>query len=347
MRSPSTAPTAIVAPLAAELAGVLAATGGRRRVRVRERPESRPLQRWPSQRRRRFRWTWTVTLGRLAGEEVALLATGDGPEAAAAGLEALLAAVRPRRLLVIGVAGGLTDGLAEGTLVAARQVIAGDGSVAPRDPDAAWQAAALAGGAIAGTLISADHILADPAARQAVLRKAMPGAGAAAAPLVAAVDLESMAYARVAAAWSLPYLVVRAVLDPAGEELPLDFEACRDRSGRVSNARVAWRALARPRSFTKLWRLRARVHSAAARLAAFAAGLIAPSEGWEGREGREGREGWAAPEALPPPAAPADLDPAREAGPIHRARLAGNSGGFEAVDKRREIPAAAAGRRSA
>ena len=302
------APTAIVAPLAAELGGVLAATRSRRTLRVGH---------WPRP---------TVTLGRLAGEEVALMATGDGPVAAAAGLETLLAAVRPRRLLVIGVAGGLTAGLAEGTLVAARRVVAGDGAAVPREPDAAWLAAALAGGAIAGTAIAADRILADPAARQAMLGKALAtgatratagtagtvataaapapaGTPASAIPAtIATVDLESAAYARVAAAWSLPYLVVRAVLDTADEELPLDFEACRDAGGRVRNARVIWHALARPRSLGKLWRLRARVRDAAARLAALAERLVA------------------------------DTGDAAEAA---------------TVDMRREIPAAAAGRRTA
>jgi nucleoside phosphorylase len=274
-----TAPTAIIAPLGAELAGVLAATRSRRTLRVRvETPRGRrpwlglgPWRRW-----RRWRWSSlrTVTLGRLAGEEVALMATGDGPAAAAAGLQALLAALQPRRLLVIGVAGGLTPGLGEGTLVAARQVVAGDGAMVPREPDAAWLAAALAGGAVAGAVVSADRILADPAARQAVLGKALP---AAAMPedTIAVVDLESVAYARVAAARSLPYLVVRAVLDPAGERLPLDFEACRDGSGRVSNARVLGHALARPRSLAKLWRLRARVRDAAAGLATLAERLVA------------------------------------------------------------------------
>jgi nucleoside phosphorylase len=261
-----------------------------------------------------------VTLGRLAGEEVALMATGDGPAAAAAGLQALLAAVRPRRLLAIGVAGGLTRGLAEGTLIAARQVVAGDGAMVPREPDAAWLAAALAGGAVAGAVVSADRILADPAARQALLGKALPmpalPAGSAmpartppaAMPgTIAVVDLESVAYARVAAARSLPYLVVRAVLDPADERLPLDFEACRDGSGRVSNARVLGHALARPRSLGKLWRLRTRVRDAAAGLAALAERLVA---------------------------APANGDTAR-------------AGGAAPVDMRREIPAAAAGRRTA
>ncbi|HEV3460379.1 MAG TPA: hypothetical protein VHG32_27870 [Thermoanaerobaculia bacterium] len=242
--------TAVIAPLAAELAGVLAATSARRVTRVGH-----------------GRHAW---IGRLAGQDVALMATGDGP-AAAAGLEALLAAMRPRRLLVVGVAGGLTPGLAEGTLVAARRVVDAGGRRVPQDPDASWLHAALAGGAVAGTAVSTDQILADPAARQAVLRQALAADDLAAAT----VDLESAAYARVAAAWALPYLVVRAVLDPAEEVLPLDFEACRDASGRISNARVVLRALSRPRSLGQLWRLRARVRAGAARLGELARRLVA------------------------------------------------------------------------
>jgi len=268
------APTVIVAPLAAELAGVLAATRGRRRLR--------PLRGGGGPR---------VTLGSLGGEEVALIATGDGPAAAAAGLEALLAALRPRRLLAVGVAGGLTPGLAEGTLVAARRIVAGDGSAPPRQPDAGWLEQALACGCVAGTAVSADRIVAGPPARQDLLERsrAAPGGGPGASPgslatpglpdavcpPCATVDLESAAYAGLAAAWALPFLVVRAVLDPAEEELPLDFEACRDRSGRVRNARVLMRALARPTSLRRLWRLRARVSDAATRLGTLAEQLVA------------------------------------------------------------------------
>jgi adenosylhomocysteine nucleosidase len=274
--------TAIVAPLAAELAGVAARTAGRRVLRV------RVLQR-----------QGRVVLGRLAGEEVALMATGDGAPAAAAGLEALLAALRPRRLLVVGVAGGLAPGLAAGTLVAARRVLAGDGGDAPpRGPDAPWLAAALACGAIDGVAVAAGAILGGPGAKHAALLQAsramaalaatteMPAAAASSAPAKPAIhpgvspsaaftaDLESAAYARVAAAWPLPYLVVRAVLDPAEEELPLDFEACRGANGGVSNARVVLRALARPRRLGELWRLRARMEGAAARLGVFAEDLL-------------------------------------------------------------------------
>jgi adenosylhomocysteine nucleosidase len=301
--------TAIVSPLAAELAGVIRLTRNRQALRVRSEGGSR-----------------RVIRGQLAGEEVALAATGDGAPAAAAGLAALLAALRPRRLLVLGVAGGLSPGLAAGSLVAARQVLADDGGAVPaRDPDAAWLAQALRHGAIAGLAVSTRTILGTPEEKQAALARALrpepepashlgglgtagpattsvlaqlpalasapaaaampalqPGSGTAvpdseAVPAATAVaaDLESAAYARVAAAWPLPYLVVRAVLDPADEELPLDFEACRDASGRVRNARVVLRALARPRRLADLWRLRSRLAGGAARLGAFAADLLA------------------------------------------------------------------------
>jgi nucleoside phosphorylase len=223
-----------------------------------------------------------ATIGRLGGEEVALMATGDGAEAAAAGLHALVAALRPRRLLVLGVAGGLTPGLAAGTLVAARRVVAGDGSAVPRDPDGDWLALALACGATAGIAVSVTRLVVSPGAKQEAFRKAIaPAAGSAAAfsrAPIATADLESAAYARVAAARSIPYLVVRAVLDPVEETLPLDFEACRDATGRVSNARVVLRALSRPRSFADLWRLRGRVRDAAARLGALAERLVAATE---------------------------------------------------------------------
>lgn len=248
--------TAIVCPLDAELAGVLAVTTARRVLRVDRRGGGRRLR---------------VTLGRLAGEEVALAATGDGPASAASGLEALSGALRPRRLLALGVAGGLTPGLAGGTLVAARRVLAGDGGTVSRQPDAAWLAHALRSGAAAGVAFSTARILGDPRAKQAALRGLPETEGA---HPIATVDLESAAYARVAGAFSIPYLVVRAVLDTAEETLPLDFEACRGSGGGVGGARVVVRALAHPAVFVALWRLRSRVEEASMRLAALAVLLV-------------------------------------------------------------------------
>jgi adenosylhomocysteine nucleosidase len=262
-------PTAVVAALGAELAGVLAAATELRPLHLGGRPGGRAtVQRgwrgWNG-------WSgWSGWSGRLAGEPVVLAATGDGAAAAADGLAALFAAARPRRLLVLGVSGGLTPGLAAGTLVAARQVVGEDGKAAAvQAPDAEWLARAVAGGALAGTAVSVRRILGDPGAKQAALRLA----GEPAAP--AAVDLESATFAALATAHGVPYLVLRAVLDPAEETLPLDFEACRGAGGGVSNARVVLRALIRPRRFAGLWRLRGRVRDAASRLGALAERLVA------------------------------------------------------------------------
>jgi adenosylhomocysteine nucleosidase len=309
---PTAGLTLVVTPLAAEMAGVIAATGdlSRRRRAPRRGGDGsagaagltagRPR---PARLRRPRRAVWRT--GVLAGQPVVLGTTGDGAAAAAAGLAALIAAVRPGRVLVLGVAGGLTPGLAEGSLVAARQVVDAGGAAAPLAAEPGWLELAVACGATAGTVVSTPGIVCGPAAKSAARRRALAstaggdGAPGAAAALAAAkptaptaptarmaepmaVDLESWTYAKVAAAHSLPLLVVRAVLDPAEEALPLDFERCRTPDGGVSTARVLLAALARPRSLPVLWRLHGRMSTAAARLAALARCLLAaagPSAG--------------------------------------------------------------------
>jgi len=114
-------------------------------------------------------------------------------------------------------------------------------------------------------------------------------------------------------------------------------------SGRVSNARVLGHALARPRSLGKLWRLRTRVRDAAAGLAALAERLVAaPANGVPARAGAmvQGRR----------PGGARDMGGARDtcnAGGARGARDTGDAGDAATVEMRREIPAAAAGRRTA
>ncbi len=263
-------PILILAPLTAELAGVRARLADSRRL--------------PLARDHRLARRLRPLAGSLGGVQVVVAATGDGPVAAAAGLAALIAAVRPRRLLVVGVAGGLTPALPAGALVAARRVVPASGAPPALQPDRPWLAQALAAGALPGTVLAAERILVDTTAKQQALHQlgqaagAPPGGGTPeqGAPAAAVVvDLESAAYARQAAARALPYLVIRAVLDAAEETLPLDFEACRTGAGGgVSNLRVVLRALARPAVFGELWRLRHRVREAADRLGAVAERLM-------------------------------------------------------------------------
>ncbi|HXO18567.1 MAG TPA: hypothetical protein VOA87_01450 [Thermoanaerobaculia bacterium] len=207
--------------------------------------------------------------GRLAGVPVAVAATGDGPRAAARGLSALLAALRPAppAIFVLGVAGGLSPGLAAGDLLAAERVLDGDGDAPP--PDAAWLARALATGrAQRGTAVSADRILVGRREKEKLVRSL----GTVSAAIV---DLESAAYGRAAAAAGIPYLVLRAVLDRADEDLPLDFNRCRTAAGGVSDARVVGRALLRPRVLPALLDLDRRLALGSRRLAELAAEILA------------------------------------------------------------------------
>lgn len=238
--------TAVVSPLPEELAAVVAGTSVERRQRA---------------------GAWRFRLGRLAGAPVVLASTGDARQWAARGLTALLDAFPVGRLIVLGIAGGLSPALEPGTLIVARRVR--EGAVDAPAPDPEWRASAVASGlAIAGTVVTSEFILPYPEMKRALwltLRGDEP----------AAVDLESAVYARIAGRRGVPYLAVRAVLDPAEEELPMDFNLCRRPDGRVSRARVVRRTMLRPGRMAEIVRLRRRVRLCAERLARLTGELVA------------------------------------------------------------------------
>ena len=73
--------------------------------------------------------------------------------------------------------------------------------------------------------------------------------------------------AAVAASLGIPFVVVRAISDPAEESLPLDFNDCLDPAGSISRARVVARAARNPALIAPLWRLRGRARACSRRLA--------------------------------------------------------------------------------
>lgn len=126
---------------------------------------------------------------------------GAEPENAARALVAAGAT----RLLSFGLAGGLDPALAPGALVLASEIVTAGGRW-PTDP--AW--AADFPPLLRAPLLGATAPLLDHAAKAA----AFHDTGA------VAVDLESGAVARVAAAMGVPLLALRAVADPAGQTVP-------------------------------------------------------------------------------------------------------------------------------
>jgi adenosylhomocysteine nucleosidase len=195
----------------------------------------------------------------IAGTEVVLMMTGDGPGRAERGVAALLEAFRPAALLGIGIGGALTPDLRAGSLVVSRRIRDETGEVPSPDPQ--LLARAIRFGALGGSLVSVRR----PAVSRA--EKAALAASAGGGP--AAVDTESAIWARAASARGIPYVVVRAISDAADEDLPEYLSRCLREDGSMRRGAVVAHALARPATVPALWRLRRRVAAGSARLSEF------------------------------------------------------------------------------
>lgn len=204
-----------------------------------------------------------VSVGKLGDAPVALAVTGDGARNARRGLAALLAVVPAGRIIVVGVAGGLSADLeVAGLVVGERVVDESSGGVSETD-SSLTELVATASGARRGVVASAVRIADTAAEKQRLLALAAPDAGHPAA----VVDLESAAFAGVAMRASLPFTVLRAVSDPAGESVPALLNQSRDAGGAVRRGRVALGLLSRPGDLRRLLELRDRVRACAGGLA--------------------------------------------------------------------------------
>jgi len=199
--------------------------------------------------------------------DVVVAKTGDGPLRATRGLMALCVRHRPSLVIGAGVAGGLTPDLGTGDLVVAHRILDAAGEVTPW-PDAVRVVfAAAKPGARQGTLVSVEAPVVSSAEKASLAERY--------GPPPAAVDMESSAWARVAAASGIPYLIVRIVTDTAEDELPGYLSRCMTYEGGIRRSSVAFGALAHPRSIPTLLRLRRQVSDCADRVASFVASLIA------------------------------------------------------------------------
>lgn len=122
------------------------------------------------------------------------------------------ATARADLLISFGIAGGLARDLQPGTVILSGEVVTEEGHYRTAPPLAeaigGW-AARL--GAIEGTVYGSRTILTTGPAKAECRAKA-------GSPL--AVDLESGALARVAAQRGIPFVILRAIADPAWRDLP-------------------------------------------------------------------------------------------------------------------------------
>jgi len=144
--------------------------------------------------------------GRFSGTDVAALAVGVGGGARGAVIEE-----QPRLVVSCGFSGGLDPALAPGDLVVATAVRdeTGDELVAPRSVRQQALRALHGLRCFEGDLVCATSVAATEAEKLALAR-----------PGTLAVDMESHPAARAAAEAGVPWLALRAIVDPLRSSLP-------------------------------------------------------------------------------------------------------------------------------
>lgn len=156
-----------------------------------------------------------VMVGRLAGQPVVLVQTGLGARRAREA--ALLVARRYGcgSLWSLGLAGGLDPALSAGALLLPAAVLTPDGVLRAPAVDA-LRAALGAAAPRGGRLLTAAAAIATIEEKRAL--RAATGA--------AAVDMEAAGVADAAAELGLPWVALKAILDPADLPLPAPLARC-------------------------------------------------------------------------------------------------------------------------
>ncbi|HKP84775.1 MAG TPA: hypothetical protein VJZ26_01685 [Blastocatellia bacterium] len=205
-------------------------------------------------------------LSRQPQRGLALIETGEGPRNASRALRSRLERGSARAVINIGLAGSLSPLLRVGDVVIAREVRGENESFdASRSP--LFQIAERMEIARPGIAITVDEIVCEAKSKRRLAASLDAGE-------VGWVDMESAAIASVCRDLNVPFLIARAISDALDEDLPLDFNRCRNPDGRVSGRKVIQAAIRRPRSFKGLMRLRRRSEVCSEKLAAFMRELL-------------------------------------------------------------------------
>jgi adenosylhomocysteine nucleosidase len=201
-------------------------------------------------------------LGQLAGQPVVAVMSGIGKVAAAITATLLIDHYQVDRILFLGVAGGLGEGVKVGDVVVADALLQHDMDASPLFPrhevpltgmsrfpvDTAFSVsvargaqAALAGSQARvhrGLIVSGDRFVSTAAESRAV-REMLPSA--------LAVEMEGAAVAQVCHAFGTPLAVVRSISDRADDTAHVDFPRfLREVAGPLGLAIVQRSLAARP-----------------------------------------------------------------------------------------------------
>jgi adenosylhomocysteine nucleosidase len=197
-----------------------------------------PMELRPLRRRLGLRKTGLGYAGRIGDRAVIAVVTGIGPASADAATARLLDSVDVELVIVVGIAGAIENQMPIGTLVLPQLVIS--------DADrAGYRPTPLGIGNAHGTLCTTDQLLLDPALH-ADLR----------AQGVVALDMETAAVAKVCDERGVPWSVVRAISDQAGDgSVDADIVGLSHPDGSSNLSAVARYLLRHPAAVPRLVRL--------------------------------------------------------------------------------------------
>jgi adenosylhomocysteine nucleosidase len=209
-----------------------------------------PMELRPLRRRLRLRKSELGYAGWIGDRPVTAVITGIGTALAHAATVRLLDEVDVERVIVVGIAGAIENQTPIGALVLPELVVSGaDGSEHRPTP--------LRVGNAHGKLWTSDELLLDPAVL-ADLR----------AHGVVALDMETAAVAKVCDEHDVPWSVVRAISDRAGDGgVDAEIVGLSHPDGRPNFSAVARYLVRHPRALPRLVRLGKGAKLAAARAA--------------------------------------------------------------------------------
>lgn len=193
---------------------------------------------------------------RFRRQDLRIIVTGMGAEAARRGIRKGLEAGTPDLVITAGFCGGLNPDLERGTVVV------------DSESDAALMAVAEAVGIKPVGFHIADHV-----AVTAEEKSRMAGETG-----KDVVEMESGIIAETCRERGIPVATIRVISDPAGEDLPLDFNKLMTKKGGVHFGRLALELAKRPKMIPRLMRLQKDTKAAAIELAA---ALMKFCEGWD------------------------------------------------------------------
>lgn len=218
--------------------------------------------------------------GTFAGQPVAMLALGVGRECARVAAEMTIRCYRPDLIISAGFGGGLNSSVRDGDIVVGEEILE---VTEDRGDEVLWKKMAAppviptiqptpVGITVhCGKILTTDEMVLRAAtkARMGTITGAL------------AVDMETSAVARVAAAHQTPVMAVRCISDNDHEDLPDEFNDFFV-MGQLQARRVLSACLTNPRTIGSLARLGFRAHAAGRNLALFLEQLM-PRIGATGR----------------------------------------------------------------